>query len=234
MGRRRDRGLSLLEILIASAIVVVVSFALYLILWNSTVTYTNVSRKGDIQDRARRLLDEMANEVRLADRTTLQIEVVDNADAITFQVPKRLDPSNSDPARRVVWSGMADDPAFYSAGSPYLAGPCYVRYCYRPPMTSLENGLPAGGQLVRMLVTPPPGGVEIAGTRRRLSDCIKPYDAVKPAEKAGLIITQATDGANSGVRVTLGVIVRTADFRNRSETMLETAMDTVVTLRNSR
>lgn len=230
----RNKGLSLLEVLIASAITAVVSVAIYLVLQNSTVTYANMSRLGDIQDRARRLLDQMANEVRLADQASLQIEVLDNADAVTFQVPKRLNPAAPTSAQRVVWSGTADDPSFYAAGGPYLAQPCYVRYCYKPPLASLENGLPSGGQLVRMLVTPPPNPVEIAGTRRRLSDYIKPYDPAKPLEKAGLRIIRVSDGAGSGVRVTLGVTIRIADYQKRPETMLETSMDTVVALRNSR
>lgn len=71
--KRKDRGVSLLEVVIAAAILGIVAYALYLVLMNSTVTYTNQTRLGDIQERARRVLDEMAKELREADLTNTQI-----------------------------------------------------------------------------------------------------------------------------------------------------------------
>ncbi len=73
MFRRGDRGLTLIEIIVSVVILLIICYVIYLIVFNASVNYTNQTRLGDIQDRARRALDEMAREMRQADLTNTQI-----------------------------------------------------------------------------------------------------------------------------------------------------------------
>jgi prepilin-type N-terminal cleavage/methylation domain-containing protein len=92
MMKHRRRGFSLLEVMIVLVLLSIVMGALYLTLSNSTTTYTNRTRMGSIQDDARRVIDTMANEIRLADQATLAIggPIPPNSTApnsITFVIP---------------------------------------------------------------------------------------------------------------------------------------------------
>lgn len=99
---RRDRGLTLVEVIVAMTILAAVLGMFYAMLFRSTTTYTNVSRMGNIQENGRRVLDEMANELRLADRATI---VITNAgtgasqtQTVNFRIPTAFAPPN------VTWS----------------------------------------------------------------------------------------------------------------------------------
>ncbi len=217
---RSNGGLTLLEVMIASLILAVISSAIYLVLFNATVSYTNQTRLGDIQDRARRVLDEMANEIRQADQASIQITALNGAQAVTFRVPKRFDPANANPDLRVVWSTTADNAAFYTAGSPYPAYAFTVRHFYEPsPVDANHNAIQDEGRIVRVLVDPATGS-EIAGTRRVLTDYVKP---------GSLVIASSDDGTGSGIKVALGLTLMIGDYRNKT---IETRLETTVNLRN--
>ncbi|HVR85772.1 MAG TPA: prepilin-type N-terminal cleavage/methylation domain-containing protein, partial [Planctomycetota bacterium] len=67
----RPQGFSLVEVLIVMAILSIVMGALYATIFGSSSTFTSNTRMGSIQEDARRALDDLANEVRLADQKTL-------------------------------------------------------------------------------------------------------------------------------------------------------------------
>lgn len=98
--------MSLIEITIASVILFIVSAAIYLILFNGSVFYTNQTRLGDIQERARRVLDEMANELRMADRNPLFLTITQNPagtpDTVSFRVPTGYIAAT----KTITWSGI--------------------------------------------------------------------------------------------------------------------------------
>jgi prepilin-type N-terminal cleavage/methylation domain-containing protein len=88
MMRTRRAGMSLIEVLIASVILFLVSGALYMMLFSAGRTYGNMSMLGDSQERARRLMDDMSKELRMADSATVVISTTVTAnDTITFKVP---------------------------------------------------------------------------------------------------------------------------------------------------
>jgi hypothetical protein len=88
MKRKRDAGFSLIEVIIAGVIFVLVSGALYMMLFSAGNTYGNMSMLGDSQERARRLMDDIAKELRMADSATVVISTTIAAnDTITFKIP---------------------------------------------------------------------------------------------------------------------------------------------------
>jgi prepilin-type N-terminal cleavage/methylation domain-containing protein len=94
MKRTRDAGFSLIEVIIAAAIFVLVSGALYMMLFSAGNTYGNMSMLGDTQERVRRVMDEMAREIRMADSTNMlpPTTSITASDTITFRVPD-VDPT---------------------------------------------------------------------------------------------------------------------------------------------
>lgn len=98
MTLRGRRGFSLLEVMIATAIVGFLAAMLYLVLSSSGSTYANMNRLGDAQERARRVMDEMARELRLADQTTMLIPV--SKDSVKFNIPVSYDSTT----KLVTWS----------------------------------------------------------------------------------------------------------------------------------
>jgi len=88
-----QRGFTLLEMLISSAVFVIVLFAVYLMLVTSQITYARGENKVEIQQNARVAMQRMAREVRMsgydpgsaipaqASQTAIQVA---NANTITF------------------------------------------------------------------------------------------------------------------------------------------------------
>src|SRR5688572_2754957 len=104
MKRNRRAGFSLIEVMIVAAILVFVSGALYMMLFSASNTYGTLSSLGDTQERARRVMDEIAKELRMADRATLLISTTVTAnDTITFRIPD-VDPTTGK-AKTVVATG---------------------------------------------------------------------------------------------------------------------------------
>src|SRR5262245_45679398 len=68
---RRNRGYSLLEVVIASAILVLVMATVYMSLFRSTAEYETNSRRAWIMHQARVALDEMAEDLRQSNRLSL-------------------------------------------------------------------------------------------------------------------------------------------------------------------
>ncbi|HVE42217.1 MAG TPA: prepilin-type N-terminal cleavage/methylation domain-containing protein [Planctomycetota bacterium] len=88
MKRTRDAGFSLIEVVIAGVIFFLVSGALYMMLFSAGNTYGNMSMLGDSQERARRLMDDIAKELRMADGATVIVSTTVTAnDTITFRLP---------------------------------------------------------------------------------------------------------------------------------------------------
>jgi prepilin-type N-terminal cleavage/methylation domain-containing protein len=108
MKRHRQRGMSLIEILIVTVILSIVAGAIYMMLWSSGNTYGSLSMLGDTQERVRRLMDDMAKELRMADNATVQITTSITAnDTITFSMPQ-VDPATgkamTDALGNVLWT----------------------------------------------------------------------------------------------------------------------------------
>lgn len=75
------RGMSLLEVMVASAILVLVGAIIYAVLSGGSKTYDATTRLTHIQEQGRRVVDEMAGELREADLSTLVV----GANTVTFR-----------------------------------------------------------------------------------------------------------------------------------------------------
>ncbi len=214
--RNHRSGLSLLESLIASVILIVISSAIYLVLFNASATYTNETRAGDIQDRARRVADEISRELRAGDTTQrLSLNKNTRSNTLSFRVPKRVDAATGN----IIWSDNDDtaNPGFYNAGSPYPATPVVVCYRYETSAVNADNNTSTTeGRIVRTLQVP--GGGDIANTRRIISDYVRP-----PAV-GGEIFQRGNDDT-----VLINITFLTVDDRNR---VMERNIQTSVSVRN--
>jgi prepilin-type N-terminal cleavage/methylation domain-containing protein len=70
MRHRQNRGLSLLELMIVVGILVLLLGAIYLVIFRSSRTYIDASKIGTLAENGRRVLDQMANEIRLGNGAT--------------------------------------------------------------------------------------------------------------------------------------------------------------------
>lgn len=80
-----ERGLSLLEVMIAGAILAIVVAITMQVLITGTRTYTEQSARTDVQDRCRNFLEEMTPIVAGADGATMSISA--DHTSLTFSVP---------------------------------------------------------------------------------------------------------------------------------------------------
>lgn len=83
-----QRGFTLLEMLVSSAVFVIVLFAVYLMLMTSQITYARGENKVEIQQNARVAMQRMAREIRMSgydpsNASTTAIQAA-NANSITF------------------------------------------------------------------------------------------------------------------------------------------------------
>ena len=85
MSRRSARGLTLLEVIIASAVLFVISAAIYALLLRSSKTYHESARLNTLQRNARIVLDRMAEEIRIANPDTLMI-TTGSSPSVRFQM----------------------------------------------------------------------------------------------------------------------------------------------------
>lgn len=82
---RPSQGFTLLEVMISSAIFVIVVGSVYGLLAGSSRLYATTMTLEHIQEQARRVVDEMAQELRLADQATLSITTVNGSSQIVFR-----------------------------------------------------------------------------------------------------------------------------------------------------
>jgi prepilin-type N-terminal cleavage/methylation domain-containing protein len=69
--KRSNRGLTLIEVLIASVILVVISLAIYLLIERGSSTYATASRHAALQASARQIVERLCEEVRVANPLTM-------------------------------------------------------------------------------------------------------------------------------------------------------------------
>jgi prepilin-type N-terminal cleavage/methylation domain-containing protein len=97
--RTRRSGFSLVEVLLAMAILAIIAEALYVTVFRSTTTFSNNTRMGSLQEDARGALDSMVNEFRMADKTRFLITgPAGGPNSVTFYV------STGVAAGAVTWS----------------------------------------------------------------------------------------------------------------------------------
>lgn len=120
------RGMSLLELLIAAIILSLVVVTIYSVLESSAQSFATGVRLETIQDNARRVVDQIAEELRMADATTLITSVHNNADRIQFRNV------SSYTGGAIVWSST-------------------IEYRYEPStIDANENGKADDGKIVRV------------------------------------------------------------------------------------
>ena len=89
MGRRR--GVTLLEVAVASSILGALLATVYLLLAATPEHCGDAMRADGLQSSARRCVDEIAGELRLADADTLAIGRHQGSDKVTFRLPSGED-----------------------------------------------------------------------------------------------------------------------------------------------
>jgi prepilin-type N-terminal cleavage/methylation domain-containing protein len=70
--KRSNRGLTLIEVLIASVILAVISLAIYLLIERGSSTYATASRHATLQASARQIVERLCEELRIANPLTLK------------------------------------------------------------------------------------------------------------------------------------------------------------------
>jgi prepilin-type N-terminal cleavage/methylation domain-containing protein len=83
--RFRDRGMTLVEVLVAMVILTIVAYALFMSFQSSSTTFTNVSGAGTIQENGRLALDDMAKEFRSADQASFVVTTVNGSSQVSFK-----------------------------------------------------------------------------------------------------------------------------------------------------
>jgi len=82
---KRIVGFTLIEVMIATAILVIVASAIYGIFAGSSRFYATTVSLEHIQEQARRGVDQIAEELRLADQATLVITTVSGSNQVVFR-----------------------------------------------------------------------------------------------------------------------------------------------------
>ena len=222
MRDRCRRGFTLIELVIATVIMIIISLAIYQVLHNSTVTYTDLTRLGDLQDRARMVTDRMSVELRAAD-TAQKFSLNKNAVSLTsisFRIPKRVDEASG----AIIWSDMNDsaNASKYNSASSCPATPALI--CYRYEVSTVDannNAKKDEGRFVRVLVDPTTGA-DLAGKKQVLSDYVLP-----PVTGQEIF----TRGADDTVKVNLTFMV--SDYTGRQAKVLKRQILTSISLRNN-
>lgn len=217
MARGRRNGFTLIEITIVTVILSIVILTVYSILANSTVTFTNMTRLGDLQDRARQVTDAISKEMRAADiYSKFSLVANTSADSISFRVPKWVDPASG----AIVWSDTDDsaNPSRY-AGSTYVPKPCLVCYRLNNSLVDADNNGTKDKRLERVLLDPVLM-TDLAGTRTIFTDYLK--------ATGGGVANVFTRAADNTVAVSLTFMV--GDYRNK---VLQRNILCSVSLRNN-
>lgn len=98
MRNRRQQGMSLVEVMVAMGVLAIVVLAIYLLIFRSSRAYTEGSKMATLYENGRRVLDEMANELRLGNSTTLIITSSYNgANKLDVPIFTRLEPDSIQP-----------------------------------------------------------------------------------------------------------------------------------------
>lgn len=162
---RRQQGLTLVEVVVATALLGLLVAAIWSLMVGSTNTYTRDSGRQMTHDNARRILDDIAQELRDADSATFSIPSGSTATTMTFRKSMGFDTSTM----TTTWS--ANITYRYEAGSIYVA--------------HLKAN---DGRLVRS----GPAGLGATGAVQdvRLTEYVKP-PTTTPAYPGGFTITRA-------------------------------------------
>lgn len=222
--RMSRKGFTLLEVVITSVILFIVAVAIYLVLFNASATYTNETRLGDIQDRARRVTDEIVKELRAADTTSrLSLNKNTTSNTLSFRIPKRVDTTTG----AIIWSDMdetalvASNPAVAQiyAKSVYPARPFVICYRYATSTLNADNNVSTTeGRILRSLWIPGTTNNVTGTVTRTISDYVKPPAAGDDVFQRGNDDT-----------ITINLTFLTVDNRNK---ILERNVRTSVSVRN--
>jgi prepilin-type N-terminal cleavage/methylation domain-containing protein len=221
MIRHRKSGVSLLEVMIVIAILSLVAGALYAILASASNTYGNLNTLGDAQERARRVMDEMTKELRMADQATLVISTTVTAnDTITFQIPEvdastglaQLDSATS----KVKWAPRIQ----------YAFQMTVLDAVTKLPSVSVDannNRIADEGRIIRKLETAPRGSPTVWTTPIT-------YDANKQRSFTDFVKQGGLSFTKTGDNIVIEVTFISVDHKNK---VIETTLRSSVTLRNS-
>lgn len=118
--RTDAKGLTLLEILIATVILSLLLVLAYSVLGPLPEVYSDSVRRANLEEAARRAVEEIARDLRVADGATLTVSSYRGSDRVKFRAPQkyveegvvwgpmvqyRVEPSKVDANR----NGVADD-----------------------------------------------------------------------------------------------------------------------------
>ena len=221
MKRNRRSGFSLVEIMIVMAVLMVMAGALYGILAGASNTYGNLNSLGDAQERARRAMDEITKELRMADGATLVISTTVTAnDTVTFQTP--LIDSTTGQAQTDSVSGKVK-----WANRIQIAFQLTVLDATtKLPLISVDannNKIADEGRIIRKVETSPRSN-PLVWTTPITYDASKQRSYTDFVKQGGLVFTKTGDN------IVIEVTFISVDHKNK---VIETTLRSSVTLRNS-
>ena len=178
---RRQQGLTLVEVVVASALLALLVAAIWTFMTGSANTYARDSARQMTQDNARRILDDIAQELRDADTTTFSVANGSTDTTMKFRKSLGFDTATNS----VKWS--SDITYRYETGSIYV-----------PHLKAYEGRLVRSG----------PDGLGATGATKdvRLCEYVKP-----PAPKASPPYLGGFQVSRAGDRVTITLTLRTFD-----------------------
>jgi prepilin-type N-terminal cleavage/methylation domain-containing protein len=190
--KRSSRGFTLVEVLIASVILMVISLAIYLLIDRGSSTYATASRHATLQANARQIVERLCEELRVANPAT----VIGGVGTLSFQ--KRL---SFNPVTGVTQWGPT------------------VTYFTQTSVHDLDNDGTLDDQLVRTgmedLKPDPLDGIPETLVTSRLSDYVKKgtfiVTSIPAANKVTIELTLLltdTKGEVVSTKVSSTVIVR--------------------------
>lgn len=101
MRHRRNNAVTLTEVVIASAIFATLATTVYFFIAGGAAKYQHDALKGGLHEEARRAVEEMARELRLADARTLTLSTYGGSDRVEFCLPRRLPDGTTEWDRRI-------------------------------------------------------------------------------------------------------------------------------------
>ena len=202
MKQRGNKGLTLIEVMIAAFVLAIIVVAIYSLIFRSSRAYSDGSKMGTLYENGRRALDEMANEVRLGNSASSIITTAYNgANKLDVPIFTRLEPDSIQP-----------DPNLKNS----LFETALTLRLEPSPVDANNNGNTGDDwKLVRTRVTTDVITAAVTTTTTNLCDYIKPGGLVFTKSGGNIIITLTLHVADDKNKIQERTVSTSVSLRNK-------------------